>query len=83
VIFYPWLWVYTSNESELFTLQLIIYFSFSQNMQFENPISSSHTTSNARLNDFEYSAWYGIPYGSDEIFSGMLSEPIYIVEYEY
>ncbi len=56
-------------------------FSFHQNMQFVQAISTSYTSSNAMLNYFEYSAGFKISNGGQGLFGGSLSEPIYIAEY--
>ena len=56
-------------------------FSFRQNMQFGQPISTGYTTSNGMLNYFEYSAGFTISNGGQGLFGGSLSEPIYIAEY--
>lgn len=56
-------------------------FSFHQNMQFVQAISTSYTSSNAMLNYFEYSAGFTISNGGQGLFGGSLSEPIYIAEY--
>ncbi len=56
-------------------------FEFKQEMRFIGSPGINYTPTNAVLNYFDYSADYKITTGGNGLFSGTVSEPIYIAQY--